>query len=89
MAAGTIPVVCNDMTTRKELLPPDLFPEYEDVAPTPISISRFVARYLGDNHEMLLMKARLHAHYLATWKDRVSPTAVAAAIVKVYEVLIS
>lgn len=85
MASGTIPIVLNDMTTRKELLPPDLFPEYDDVHPTPTSISRFVARYLGDNHEMLLMKARLHSHYLKVWKDRVSPVGVAQAILNVYE----
>lgn len=85
MAAGIIPVVCADMTTRTELLPPDLFPEYEDVHPTATSVSRFIAQYLGDNDAMMLMKARLHKHYLDTWYDRVSPVGVAAAIVKVYE----
>lgn len=85
MAAGVIPIACQHLTTLTELLPPDLFPEYNDVHPTSISISRFVARYLGDNHEMLLMKARLHSHYLKVWKDRVSPVGVAQAILNVYE----
>lgn len=85
MAAGVIPIICNDMTTRRELLPPGLFPEYEDVSPTPVSVSRFVAKYLQDNGAMQEMKARLLKHYTETWAARVSPTAVAAAILKVYE----
>ena len=85
MAAGVIPVVCADMTTRKELLPLHLVPEYEDVHPTAISVSRFIARYLQDNDAMQQMKDRLHAHYLKVWKDRVSPAGVAKAILDVYE----
>lgn len=85
MAAGVIPIACTHLSTLKELLPPDLFPEYGDVAPSAVSVSRFVARYMQDNGAMEDLKARLYAHYTATWKDRVSPVAVAAAILKVYE----
>jgi glycosyltransferase involved in cell wall biosynthesis len=84
MAAGAIPVVCADMTTRKEILPPDLFPEYEDVHPTPTSVSRFIARYMQDNGAMEDMKKRLHKHYTDTWATRVSPFGVAEAILDVH-----
>lgn len=86
MAAGAVPVVCNDMTTREELLPPDLFPEYELVQPIPSLIARFIATYTNDEGGVRLaaLKERLYRHYLNAWADRVSPTGVAKAILDVY-----
>lgn len=86
MAAGAVPVVCSDMTTRTELLPPDLFPEYEDVLPEPTSIARFIATYTNDESGMRLanLRGRLHDHFTKTWADRVSPVGVAQRILDVY-----
>lgn len=87
MACGAIPVVCRGMTTRKELLPPDLFPEYETVEFTPESVARFIARFTNDEYgaNMEEFKRRLWTHYTTNWRDRVSGRGVAAAILKVYE----
>lgn len=83
MAAGAIPVVCNDMTTRRELLPPDLFPEYNAVDPAPESIARFIARYTSDPVAMAEMKDRLHIHYITNWAHKLTGRAVAERIVEV------
>ncbi len=87
MAAGVIPVVCADMTTRKELLPPALFPEYETVERTPQSVAAFISRFLHDNDAMAQMKDRLYQHFTTTWADRVSGLGVAKAIMNVYDTL--
>lgn len=84
MAAGAIPVICRDLTTREELLPSTTFPEYAEVEPTPPSIARFVARFLNNDSTMAEMKQRLHQHYLANWRDKVSGAGVATKILEVY-----
>ena len=73
------------MTTRAELLPPDLFPEYDEVTPHVPSVLRFVARFMQDNGAQTEMKERLHKHYLQNWRDKVSPEGVAKAILGVCE----
>ena len=78
MAAGVIPVICADMTTRRELLPPDLFPEYSSVEPEPASVARFIARFASDPAAMAEMKERLHTHYQKEWAHRLTGRAVAA-----------
>ncbi len=87
MAAGVIPVVCRDMTTRTELLPPDIFPEYEEVEPNPPSIARFIARFANNVEAMTEMRCRLHQHYLDRWAEPTSPVGVARRILGVYETL--
>lgn len=89
MACGAVPVVCCDMTTRTELLPPDLFPEYESVEPDPRSIATFLAGYLNDEsgERLIDLQDRLHQHYWTTWADRCWPEAVAGEILKVHETL--
>lgn len=82
MACGAIPVVHNRMTTRRELLPPDLFPEYNAVDPTPESITRFIARFANDPAAMAEMKNRLHAHYQKEWAHKLTGRAVAERIVE-------
>lgn len=83
MAAGAIPVVCNDMTTRRELLPPDLFPEYNSVEADFISIAYFIARFANNPAVMAKMKERLHAHYRKEWAHKLTGRAVAERIVEV------
>lgn len=85
MAAGCIPIVCNDMTTRKEILPPDLFPEFDAVNPEIRDVMKFIASFMQDNDARQKMKERLHGHFLTNWKDKTSPIGVANSIVKVYE----
>ncbi len=89
MAAGAIPVVCRDMTTRTELLPPDLFPEYQEVEPTGPSVARFIARYLNSSEQMVGMKIRLHEHYVTSWQEKTSGAGVARRILEVYQGLVS
>lgn len=84
MACGAIPVVHNGMTTRRELLPPDLFPEYNDMDPTPESVARFIARCANSPKEkMAELKDRLHTHYQTSWAHKLTGRAVAERIVEV------
>lgn len=82
MAAGVIPVVCNDMTTRRELLPPDLFSEYNSVEPEPNSVARFIAKYMSSPVAMAEMKERLYAHFQTNWAHRLTGRAVAERIIE-------
>ena len=84
MAAGVVPVVCNDMTTRRELFPPEIFPEYNAVDPNPASVARFMAMFLNSPEMMAEMKNRLHQHFSKEWAHKVSGRAVAEAILEVY-----
>lgn len=84
MAAGAIPVVCNDLHTRQEFLPSSLFPEYDAVDCTPQSLMRFIAGFQQDNDAMDMMKARLHAHYTTHWQGAFSPRGVAQRIIDAY-----
>jgi len=85
MAAGAVPVICRDMDIREEFWPSDLFPEYAEVEPNAASVARFMAGLLADEGKMGDLRARLYAHYIATWADRLSPAGVARAIMGVYE----
>lgn len=87
MACGAVPVVCRDMTTRTELLPPDLFPEYDTVLPHPESLARFIASLVNDDSGTRLanLRQRLHDHYRTTWQERTSPAGVATRILQTYE----
>lgn len=84
MACGAIPVVCRDMTTRTELLPPALFPEYEEVEPNAPSVARFIAQFINNDDRKREFKERLYAHYQSTWAWRLSGRAVAQAILNVH-----
>jgi glycosyltransferase involved in cell wall biosynthesis len=83
MSCGAIPVVHNRMTTRRELLPPDLFPEYNAVDPDVRSVAKFIVRYASDSDAMAEMKERLHTHYQINWAHKLTGRAVAERIVEV------
>lgn len=86
MAAGAIPVICNDMDIRWEFWPSSLFPEYDNVGPTGPAIAGFMASLLTEDGEALEnLRERLYAHYVANWADRLSPIGVARSIIGVYE----
>lgn len=84
MAVGAIPVIANDLTTREEFLPSNIFPEYLDVDPNPVSVARFVAYFLNNETAMAEMKKRLRNHYDTYWAHKLSPVGVAGAILDVY-----
>ncbi len=85
MACGAVPVICNDLTTRQEFFPSQLFPEYDSVDPTPESVARFIAQFLEDGDRLAAFKRRLHDHYLMRWWYDLSAPGVAERIVGVYE----
>lgn len=85
MAAGAIPLICSDLTTREEFFPSSLFPEYLECAPDPRRIAGFIARFMQDNGAMEGIKDRLHQHYQGVWAHRLSGRGVAEAILRVYE----
>lgn len=89
MAAGAVPLIARDLSTREELLPTALFPEFAVVEPNPPSVARFIASLTNEDGGQRLadLKERLHVHYLANWQQKTSPTGVAHAILNVYETL--
>ncbi len=87
MAAGAIPIVCNDMTTREELLPRKRFPEYDDVDPRPETVAKFIGRYANNDAARDELKARLHAHYKECWEVTTSNRGVAAGILQAAKLL--
>lgn len=87
MAAAAIPILTNRMTTREELFPSPLFPEYAECDHNPTSVARLIARFANSDSALREMKDRLHVHYLKEWADRVSGVGVAKAIETVYRQL--
>jgi hypothetical protein len=84
MATGAIPVVCNHLTTRQELLPSKLFPDYDTTEPDWLSIAMFIQRCYDNPNYMASLKERLFAHYYKDLKDKFSSIGVANAIIEVY-----
>ncbi len=82
MAAGAIPVICNDLSTRQDFFMG--IAEYDNVQPDPRSIAAFIAQFEQDNDAKQRFKDRLHQHYLAHWAERLSGKGVAEAILNVY-----
>jgi len=84
-AAGVIPILCNDLSTRQEFFPSSVFPEYDKVDPTPQSVAEFVGRYIKDRIAMVEFKERLYKHFQKEWAEKLSGKGVAGAILRVYE----
>jgi glycosyltransferase involved in cell wall biosynthesis len=86
MACGAIPVVCKDLTTREELLPSSVFPEYLGVdASNPVTIARFIEKFLKDEAAMTEFRYRLYFHYCNNLAHKLSGIGVAKAILSVYD----
>ncbi len=83
MAAGKIPVICNDLSTRQDFFAG--ISEYDDVKPNPASIAGFMAGFIKDPVKMQAFKDKLHHHYLENLSHKMSGVGVAEAIIKVYE----
>lgn len=85
MAGGAIPIICDDMTTREELLPSYFFPEYDKVLPNPTSIAMFIAQFQQDNDAKANFKERLRNHYNWNLKHKFSAKSVAEKIIAIYD----
>jgi glycosyltransferase involved in cell wall biosynthesis len=86
MACGAIPVVCKDLTTREELLPSNIFPEYLGVdGSNPVTISRFIEKFLNSPASMTEFRYRLYYHYSNNLARKMSGLGVAESILKVYD----
>ncbi len=85
MACGVIPVIHRGLTTREELLPAALFPEYLEVDLTPQNVALFIAKYLQNSSLMEDMKSRLYKHYQEKWSHLLTPQGVASQILMCYE----
>jgi glycosyltransferase involved in cell wall biosynthesis len=84
-ACGCIPVINSKLTTRQELFPSSLFPEYDSVNADPVSIAKFIARFSQDNGAREDLTNRLTNHYNNNLKDKFSGRSVAQKILKIYE----
>lgn len=85
MAAGAIPVVCNDLSTLKEFLP---FPEYQDVNPDPASIFRFISSLEDSPERKASLQRRLSEHYQKNLAEKFSALGVANRLLKVVNPLV-
>lgn len=88
MAANKIPIICNDLTTREELLPSNLFPEYLDIYPNPVNIIGFIEKLEKNNDYKNLLKERLYTHYKNNLEHNFTSKDVAEKIIKTYENLV-
>jgi len=84
VAAGCIPVINSKLTTRQELFPSSLFPEYDFVQATPQSIAMFLAQFMQDNGKMEEFKERLYAHYKKNLSSKFAAVSVAEKILNIY-----
>ncbi len=84
MAAGAIPIVIRELTTREEWLPSVKFPEYLQVSADRTSVAKFIAQFLQDNNKMEQMKHRLFHYYKDELEVKFTPIAVASKILEVY-----
>jgi glycosyltransferase involved in cell wall biosynthesis len=84
LAAGKIPVICNDLNVRQEFFPSNLFPEYDEVNPDSESVAKFIAKYSHEEN-YLELSGRLNQYWKQELKERFSNKGVAERIIKVYE----
>lgn len=84
LAAGKIPVVCRDLNVREEFLPTNLFPEYAEVEPNPVSIAKFIAKYSHEEN-YLDLSGRLYFYWKNNLEEKFSNMGVAGRILEIYK----
>lgn len=85
MAAGCVPVVHNKLSTKEELLPRSVFPEYEQIDKTSNSIAGFIY-YLEKNlNHKENLKQRLSSFYKNELEAKFNKKEVAKRIYNLYE----
>lgn len=87
MSAGCIPLIFNDLTTREELLPRDLFPEYDDLFPNSLSLVHFISHLESNLEKKEKLKNRLYQHYKQALEEKFKPISVAEKIINIYKTL--
>jgi glycosyltransferase involved in cell wall biosynthesis len=88
IAAGCIPIICNDLNVREEFFPSSIFPEYAAINPTIQSIASFITSLENDQDKKREFITRLRNHYRSSWETNLSGREVAKKIISVYEDLI-
>lgn len=84
MKFGCIPLVASDLTTRQELLPSEIFPEYNQFYSIP-NIVNFINDLEGDPYgKKLEFSNRIKNHYETKLKDKFNKISVAKKILDVY-----
>jgi len=83
MACGCIPLIHPRLTTREELIPSELFPEYDYDVDKPETIISFMMK----NAKNQDLKDRLYNHYVKNLKEKTSPVGVAGKILEVVNAL--
>jgi hypothetical protein len=79
MAVGSIPIVCNDLSTLKEFFPEGI---YEKLDPTPQMIAGFI-NYLENNQKVKEQCSEgLYHHYLNNLQEKFSPAGVVKRILE-------
>jgi hypothetical protein len=81
MACGAIPLIHPRLTTREELIPSELFPEYDYDVDKPETIISFMRK----NAKNQDLKDRLYNYYVENLKEKTSPVGVAGKILDVVE----
>lgn len=88
IAAKSIPIIHNRLTTREELLPSELFPEYNEInVDNPETIAKFILSFYQGDWKKEEFKERLYHHYLNNLKDKFDKVKVAERIIEVYRKL--
>lgn len=87
MAAGCIPIIHNELTTKEELLPKELFPEYELVQKTAGSIAEFIWRMESCPDHKNNLVVRLANHFQVNLKEKFDKVNVARRIIDIYSKL--
>ena len=87
LAANKIPIICNDLTTREEFLPSNMFPEYNDVYPTVESLSKFINSLENNFYFKSTLKNQLFSYYKDNLEYNFSPRGVAEKIINIYNKL--
>ncbi len=85
LAAGSIPVICNDLSTRHEFFAD--IKEYDNVYPDPISIAKFISSLEQDNLKKMSFRDKLFNHYHNNLCHKFNKIDVANRIIKIYESL--
>jgi hypothetical protein len=84
LAAGAIPIVLSDCSTREEFLPQKYFPEYAEIGNNSIDIAAFVSKLENNSAIKNEFKDRLYFHYKTNLEEKFKPTSVAKKIIETY-----
>ncbi len=82
MAAGCIPIIHNELTTRQEILPSIHFPEYDHCYKHPEHLAFFIQKLKSDRDRLFDFRLRLIDYYNKYLKEKFSAGKVCENILK-------